>query len=224
MRRVLFLIGSQKPKPSESTSASLANYLVRQLESRNCVTQTMFITSNSLKDNRVEEFLSTIDNADIIVLASPMYVDSLPYQVIAALEIIANHRNSLASRPDQVFMCVINGAIPGPHRFDTVLAICRKFCAEVGFEWIGGLALGGGEAIGGKPLDDLKFVARNVRKSLILTAEDIANGKPISQRAITLMEKPPIPVFIYRLIAELHFRKRAIQNNVYRNMGDSPYQ
>lgn len=220
MKSLLLLIGS--PKPSDSTSASLGNYLIQQMSARNFETETLFIRTAISTDERREAFLSATDQADILVLASPLYVDSLPYPVIRAMELIARHRQTSNNRKAQRFVCIVNCGFPEAHQNDTAIAICRKFASEVGFEWAGGLALGGGEAIQGKPLDRLGLMVRNVRKSLDLTADDLAKGRALSHQAVTLMAKPLMPAWIYKLIGEFGFKRQAEKHGA--NLADGPYQ
>ncbi len=222
MKSLLLLIGS--PKPSDSTSESLGNYLIQQMSARNCETKTLFIRPAISTDERREVFLSATDKADIIILASPLYVDSLPYPVTKAMEMIARHRQTSENRNGQQFLCIVNCGFPEAHHNDTAIAICRKFAGEVGFEWAGGLALGGGEAIIGKSLDKLGFMVRNITKSLDLTADDLANGKVLSHQAVTLMAKPLMPAWIYKLIGEFSFKRQAKKHQVYKNLEDCPYQ
>lgn len=222
MKKALLLIGS--PKPSGSTSASLGNYLIQQMKPRNFETETLVIRLSVFKDQHREAFLSATDQADIIILASPLYVDSLPYPVTKAMEIIARHRKTDGNRLMQRFLCIINCGFPEAHHNDIAVAICRKFAEKAGFDWAGGLALGGGEAIRGKELDKLGFMTRNVRKSLDLSADDLAKGKALPHEAVMLMAKPLMPSWIYKLIGEFGFKKTGKKNQVYKELQNCPYQ
>lgn len=42
---------------------------------------------------------------------------------------------------------IVNSGFPEAFHNDTALAILRRFAAETGFQWAGGLALGGGGTI-----------------------------------------------------------------------------
>lgn len=219
MTVAIFLVGS--PKASPSTSGALCKYLARQLRKRFFKT----ITSPIGRISSVNDaFFSRMDLADIVILATPLYVDCLPYPVIHALEAIASRRQSLSGPKAQRFMCILNCGFPESRQNDTALAICRKFAEEAGLDWAGGLAMGGGEAIGGKSLEALGFFVRNVRRSLDLVAIDLAGGRQVSGEAVRLMAKPLVPGWIYRVIANFRFRRKAKRNRAYSRFYDHPFQ
>ncbi len=87
---VLLLVGS--PKGSSSTSASLGNYLILKLEEFGLSAEKDYIYKLIRKEEGQKELLSKINNADLIILAFPLYVDCLPAGVIKALELIAKNR------------------------------------------------------------------------------------------------------------------------------------
>jgi multimeric flavodoxin WrbA len=218
-RNILLLIGSAKKEPSNSES--LGTYLLEKMQQKGFQTETLFV-HRAVRD--ADKFIEAVDRTDLIVLASPLYVDSLPYSVIKAMEQIAEHRKLSKSDKKQYFAAIINSGFPEAHQNNTAIAICRRFAKEAGFEWAGGLGLGGGEALGGKPLVKLGFMVRNVLKSLDMAAQDIADGKAISEKAVQLMAKPLMPAWMYRLIAEIMMRKHAKERGVHRNLSDCPYQ
>lgn len=218
MTAALFLLGSPKTVPS--TSGALSKYLARQL--RKCGVKTHTCPIGRIASVN-EAFFLKLDESDIIILATPLYVDCLPYPVIHALEAIAFYRQTIQNPKTQRFMCMVNCGFPEPRHNDTALAICRKFAQEVGFTWDGGLALGGGEAIGGKSLETLGWMTRNVRRSLDLTAQDLASGQGISGVAAGLMAKPLIPGWIYSAIANFRFKRKAKRNRAFSRFYDHPY-
>jgi multimeric flavodoxin WrbA len=218
-RNILLLIGSAKKE--QSNSESLGTYLVEKLQQKGFEAETLFV-HRAVKD--ADKFIEAVDKADLIILASPLYVDSLPYSVIKGMEQIAEYRKNQASDKKQSFAAIINCGFPEAHQNNTAIAICRRFAKEAGFNWAGGLRLGGGEAIGGKPLAGLGFMVRNVMKSLDIVAQDIADGKPISEKAVQLMAKPLMPRWLYCLIGDIMTKKHAKEHGVHKNLSDCPYQ
>lgn len=218
-RHILLLIGSAKKE--QSNSQSLGTYLIEKLQQKGFEAETLFVRS-AVKET--DKFIGAIERADIIVLASPLYVDSLPYSVVRSMEQVAEHRKNLKSDKKQLFATIINCGFPEAHQNNTAIAICRRFAEEAGFGWAGGLGLGGGEAIGGKPLAKLGFMVRNVMKSLDIAAQDLADGKPISEKAVQLMAKPLMPRWFYCLIGDIMTRKHAKEHGVYKKLSDCPYK
>lgn len=84
IHRAALLVGS--PRTKKSTSASLGGYLMDQLNARGIETETIQIYTSFKSEERTRLTLEKLDQADLIVLAFPLYVDSLPAPVIAALE------------------------------------------------------------------------------------------------------------------------------------------
>ena len=145
----------------------------------------------------------------MLVLAFPLYIDSLPAPVIAALELIAKQRKSNPSSKTQRLAVIVNNGFPEATQNNTALAICKRFAVETGVEWAGGLSLGGGGPIEGKSLKDAGFLARNVRKALDLAANDLLEGRAVSWEAVDLMGKPLVPKWLYLFVANYGWKKQA---------------
>ncbi len=96
--------------------------------------------------------LSAVDGARIIVLASPLYIDSVPAPVIRAMELIRDHRAHSPAPNEQRLLTIVNSGFPEVRHNFIALEIYKRFAVEAGFTWAGGLALGMGEAIAGEPL------------------------------------------------------------------------
>jgi len=125
------------------------------------------------------------------------------------MELIAKHRKTTENPPKQRLLAISNCGFPEAHHNDTALAICRRFALESGIEWAGGLALGGGEAIHGRSLNDAGGMVRKVKKSLDLTAATLAEGKSVPEEAVKLMSKPFIPTWMYILFGGMRWKKQA---------------
>ena len=220
-KRVLLVVGSPKRKPS--TSLALGHHLLSRLREHGFATETRIIPVSLNSNDRWEALLDAVHQADIVILASPLYVDSLPYPVIRMLEDIAEYRRKHAPMEDQRLLAIVNCGFPEAHQNHTALAICRRFAMETGFTWAGGLGLGGGEVIGGKPLGQMKGATRRVIKALNMTADGLASGDPVPEKAVSLMAKPMVPIRIYLFIAGRNWRKNARKYGVLHNLDDRPY-
>jgi multimeric flavodoxin WrbA len=220
VRRAVLLVGS--PRTKKSTSASLGGYLFEQLNTRGIETQTIQIYTSINSQERMNTLHEAVDNADLVVLAFPLYVDNLPAPVIAALEKIAARRkgHQLPVR----FAAIANCGFPEAHHNDTVLAICSEFARQNGFAWMGGLALGGGEGlVHGVPLNQMDGRAIPLKKSLDLAADALANGNPIPQSARDLLGRPVIPNWMYKLFGGYGWKQQAKQYNMEKNLKRQPY-
>ena len=225
--RVLLLVGSAK-RP-RSTSESLGTYLCERLGERGFEAETLLLHRALKSDQGREDLLAAADRADVLVIAFPLYVDSLPYLVIRAMEVIAKHRKDAHRQAwgelkEQQLVAIANCGFPEARQNDTALAICRQFAREAGFEWAGDLALGGGEAISGQPLSKVKGMARNVIKALDLTATALAEGKPVPQEAVESMAKPITPAWMYALLGGIGWKRQAKKHGTQKKLHDRPYQ
>jgi hypothetical protein len=220
-KRVLLLVGSAKlPR---STSESLGAYLLERLGERGLETETILLHRLFRADENFGGLPAAVESADLLVLAFPLYIDSLPYLVVRALELLARHRAVRTDEKRQQMACIVNCGFPEARHIEPAVAICRRFAEEAGFEWAGGLALGGGEMINGQPLQDLGGRVRNVIRSLALTADALADGKPVPEEAVALMARPSIPAWMYVLVGGIGWRRRARKYGAQRRLKDQPY-
>ena len=220
--KALLLVGS--PKPRYSTSESLGDYLIGQLEQKGFTTEKIKINQAIRTDSGKNMLVSSVNECDLLIFSFPLYVDSTPSSLIKAMELIADLRRGKQRTKKQVLLAICNSGFPEAHQIHTALAILKCFAKEAGFIWAGGLSLGGGGAIGGKPLNALGGMVRNVVKGLDLTAIAIAEGSPVPEEAIKLMAKPFIPHWLYLMFGQLSWRKHARKYGTHKNLNDRPYQ
>ena len=218
---ILLLVGS--PKSSSSTSESLGNYLILRLEEFGLSVEKDYIYKRIRKEEGQKELLSKVNNADLIILAFPLYVDCLPAGVIKALELIANHRKSLNNPKKIGFVVLINCGFPEAEQNNTAVAICKIFAREVGFEWKGALALGMGEAIGGKPLEERGGMVRNIKKGYNLAAQALVEKKNIPEEAIQIVGKRFIPITLYTKMGNLGWNRQAKKFGARKKIKAKPY-
>jgi len=221
--QALLLIGSAK-KLHTSTSESLGMYLLDRLSERGFGTESLFLHQCFRTGEANDALHAAIERADLIVFAFPMYIDCLPYHVIKTFEQIAERRNTAGAPKRQRFLAISNCGFPEAHQMDTVMAICRQFARETDLEWAGGLALGGGESLGGKPLAEIGGMARHVVKALDLTAGALAMGNAAPDEAIALMAKPLVPPWLFRLVGGIGWRLRARELGARKRLHDRPFE
>ena len=195
VRRALLLVGS--PKTKKSTSNSLGSYLVRQLALRGVEAETLQVYPTFSSAERTRAALAAVDAADLVVLAFPIYVDALPAPVVAALEAIAANRAGAA--PHGRLVAIANCGFPEAAHNATALAICAEFARQAGFDWMGGLALGGGEGlVHGAPLEELGGRAAAIRQALAPAASELAAGRPVPPAASEGLARGVIPSWLYQ--------------------------
>jgi len=220
-RRVLIMIGSPRKR---STSSAMGEELSVHFRDLGWQVEKAGIPEKSEKEEGLRSLTEAAGGADLVVLLSPLYVDSLPAPVTAALETLAAVRSKIVSRPKQGFMAVVNCGFPESFHNHTALAIARQFACEAGFTWMGGLTLGMGGAIDGKTLKERGGMVRNLRKALRLTAEALDRGKPVPSEAAELMAKPFLPRWMYLTIGNWAWKRQAAKNSVRGQLHAQPYR
>lgn len=220
IQRALLLVGS--PKTHKSTSNSLGGYLFEQLERLAIQTETIYLYTVLRSPKRWQALLDSLETADLVMLAFPLYVDTLPAPVTEALERLVAHRQSRDMHP-QLFTAIANCGFPEAHQTATALAICETFAQRAGFEWAGSLALGGGEAINGTSLVEAGGKAIRIRQSLELAAEALAQGQAIPIAAREMLARPVIPHWAYRLTGKLRWNRWAKRYDAQKSLKRQPY-
>jgi multimeric flavodoxin WrbA len=223
-RRAVLLVGS--PRTRESTSAALGGYLFEQLAERGLGTEVIQLYTSLNSAERMQALFKSIDQADLLVLAFPLYIDSLPAPVIAGLEKIAAHRAERGGLAQPgMFAAIANSGFPEAQHNETALAICAEFARQTGLTWMGSLALGGGEGlVHGTPLTKMDGRAQPLIQGLRMAAEALAQGLPIPQPARNVFARPVIPAFLYRLFGGLGWKQTAKGYGAQKNLRDQPYK
>ena len=225
IRRALLLVGS--PHGRKSTSQALGGYLLEQLNASGLQTETIQLYPALGSRERAQSLLKAVASNDLIVLAFPLYVDSLPGPITRALELISAQRTTVqlaneAERP--AFVAVVNSGFPEAEQNRTALAICAQFAQASGFTWAGGLALGGGSSVvNGTPLDQLGWRGNSIRASLELTAGSLASGNPTPDEAVRLMAKRRIPKWMFLLMSPISWLMKAKKYGTVHTLWRQPY-
>jgi hypothetical protein len=173
---------------------------------------------------RLQELLQAVDRSDLVILAFPLYVDSLPYLVTQALERIAAHRQAKPALKPASFLAIANCGFPEPQHCNPALAICEQFAQVTGLRWAGGLALGAGGAISGRSLAGLGGMVQNAVAALDLTAAALAAGEPAPEEAVARMANPMMPAQAYILLGDLGWLVEARRNHVLTRLVARPYK
>ncbi len=219
-RRVVLLVGSARPSGTGNSEA-LGTYLLARLAQGGMETE-VFHVSRCQRPQKERLLLQAVDGADLFVLSTPLYVDALPYLVTRCAERITAHRAGQPAGSRVRFLALVNCGFPEWEQTRTALDICRMFARQAGFEWTGGLGLGGGEAIGGRRLEDLGGQTRNVRRGLDITGDALLAGQVVPEEAQALLARSAIPSRLYTAIGSIGWLRAARRHGTLRKLGDRP--
>jgi multimeric flavodoxin WrbA len=217
-KKALLLIGS--PKANGGTSKIIADHLISRLKDINVDTEIKHI-HQAINGGKEEEILDAMEQAETVVLLSPLYLDSLPSEVVRLFELFLEHkgRNGGKGKP---FYAIINSGLPESIQSTVALEICVLFARDTGFAWSGGGAVGGGSILEGMSLEDSGGKAKNLRAGLALLAVSISTGGGLSKQARDLIGRPLMPKFMYVYYGKKISRKRAEANGVADRLYDKP--
>lgn len=227
-RKVLLLIGS--PKGPKSTSRALGAYLLRKLESGGMETSEMTVAAALRSTEDQHRMHKAVDAAELIVVSFPLYADQLPAPLVQALELVADRRKGMlpaspvAGPLVQRVAAIVQCGFPEAHQNEAAVAIVRQFAREAGFNWAGGLAMGMGGAIAGKPLDEAGGMVRNVVKALDMAAAALLEGRDIPEDAAALMGKRLMPGWLYTFMGNRGMKRSAKRRGILKRVCDRPYE
>jgi multimeric flavodoxin WrbA len=220
-KKALLVLGS--PRGQKSASYSLGGYLLDSLANKGMATDEIWLFELVNKPEGDDELFQRVISSDIIILACPLYIDSLPAIVTKALTMLNGKYKTTPVLSGKRMMAIINCGFPETSQNDVAVEICRNFARSVGMNWLGALAMGMGGAIGGKPLKEAGGAARNAVKALDISAQALAENKPLPDSAIALMGKNPIPGWLYTFIGDHDWKRTAKKYGVRKLLKAKPY-
>ncbi len=216
----MILIGS--PKGRKSASFSLASKLAEGLRENDVSVSYELVHAGLRTEEGTRRLLEAVDGSDLVVLAFPLYVDSLPAPLTRLLELVAERRSRVASPGTPRLAAIVQCGFPESHHCDTAVEICRLFAERTGMRWTGAVAMGMGGSIGGD-IRRLPGGGKNILDALIMTAESLAKGGAIPVEATTLFARPLMPRWMYTLFGNLGWRMQMRKYKARRPLTYRPY-
>ncbi len=211
---VAVVIGSAKPKGT-STSENLARAMGARFEKDGVRVQYHHATELLHDGVPAQVATKAMIDADLLVLASPLYVDAFPALATRVLERVAAARAHAPAARRPRFAALVNCGFPEAEHIRTALRIARHFALAAGYRWVGALPLGGGGMIKpGVALDAQHGPAEHVKRALDLAAGALAIGENVPAGAIDLLVHAPIPDVVYRMMGDIGWRYQAHQNGL----------
>lgn len=213
-KNVLFLIGS--PKKTRSTSESMADYLSETIKAKADwhLEKIHILTTIHEKPDAIA---TAANQSDLIVLAFPTYVDSLPSHVISTLMLLEARLDKSKLRD---LVMLINCGFPETFHNDNAIKICRFFAIENGLNWRGGIAVGAGGAIIGKRLSDLGGIADHLMKNIKTLANRLIEDEQIQDDGILRVQV--VPTEIYSITGNTGWEKQAQKQGAEEKLYDRP--
>lgn len=166
------------PKPAYSGSGNLLEELKKDLP-KDADVRSYELHRKSISEFAVKELL----NMDTWVIFCPLYVDALPSHFLGCLMQLENAKPSKKIRVYGVINC---GFYEG-EQTDIAFEVLKNFCTRCGFEFCGGMGIGGGGILSMIPrLANKKRTKIGVLLKFNILARKIAKGKKYELRYTTI--------------------------------------
>jgi len=216
----LILIGS--PKGRRSASFLLASKLAEGLREYGVSVSEELVHAGLRSEEGTLRLLDAVDGSDLLVLAFPLYVDSLPAPLTRLVELVAERRTRVASPGTPRLAIIVQCGFPEVHQCDTAVGICRLFAERTGMRWAGAVAMGMGGSVSGD-IRKLPGGGKNLLKALEMAAESLAKGGDVPAEATALFATPLMPRWMYTLFGNLGWRMQMRKNKARRPLTYRPY-
>ncbi len=218
-RHVVAWIGSAKPNGT-STSEALVQPLLDHLAELGWTTEVLH-TRGAVKLQHAEapKLVEAVQRADLLVLSTPVYVDTPPASVLAGLGQLARAR--LDSPPAMVV--ISQCGFPELEHNYLLLDVVAEASRRIGMPWAGHLAVGGGGAFTGAHLSKPGDKAWRQARALQDAATALDAGEPIPPTVTESFGHAILGPALYRLAGDVGWLVQAWQHGALWTLGDEPF-
>lgn len=183
MKKLLILNGS--PKKRKSQSEKFAAEILKNLSGEEFEVDKVYLYELNYSAYLYEQIYS----ADMVVLATPLYIDCLPAKVIEMLEGLQDYPNvASGEKVPEVYLIMNCGFWEHTHN-RLAISIVERFCSQNGFAYMQGISIGSGALITQE--NQFQQVERAVQK-----LSNTIKGKEVATKTIEIQAK----MFRFRFI------------------------
>ena len=202
--RVVLLVGSPKGLEAGS-SVRLGRAITDPLEKAGWQCDAFHLHTAVRAEVVMSELTASIETASVVVLSTPLYVDSLPAPVIHALHEIAARRAESGDGNVPRFLSIVNCGFVEPWQNEGAQRMLQLFCSQARFESVGSLSLG-----------STGTMTKKVRQAFDLVAEALHENIRIPDSVYELTKDRVIPQFLYILGGNMMWKRQAKANGLNR--------
>jgi hypothetical protein len=170
--------------------------LLERLAMHGVAGELRFVARDAHTDDGLAALVAAARAVDLLVIATPVYIDALPWLVTRALEAIAADRRD-ASAPPLTVVLLTNCGFPEAWHAAVSRTIAALFARDAHALWAGALQLGGGEVLQGRALAEAGGLVRHLANALDAAAEALACGDRLTDGTIAAFQQPLMPVPLY---------------------------
>ncbi|MCA9618641.1 MAG: flavodoxin family protein [Myxococcales bacterium] len=222
-RHVVLWVGSAKPKGT-STSESLGGYLVDALVARGWTSEAVHVAHTvRIGRDQSPKLVEAVRRADLVVAATPLYVDALPALVLQGLRNL-----ELAAKaepgPMPAILPIVQCGFPEAGHNALAVDILADAAGRIGMPWVGHLAMGGGGIIDGMPLKERGGVVHHQAAALDAVAARLDEGGTVDEAMGQEFATPAIPGAAYRAIGQVGWVALALKHGSLLKLWDRPME
>ena len=214
MTSIVALSGT--PKVKDSATSALIAHIEKALDAP----VTTYQATRLIRAKDPSDAITDIIHADVVLVVSPLYVDSLPAPVIKALTMLeATMVSNDSDHRPRVYAVSNCGFFEKSHN-ELALDIVANFCERTGCAWQYGIGIGGGASIPTLSSSPARGLVAGVFAALDDLAQAIrtdAGPRP------NVFVAPKMPRALYRLISNSGWRTLAKQYGTQKALKAQPY-
>jgi hypothetical protein len=219
-QNLVLLNGS--PKGKGGTSGSIGDFILSKISDENVKKEIHHVGKSLRNEEKWNNMVESLKNANSIILTFPLYWDSLPSHLIKAFENLYSIKEDLDRSPN--FYVIVNNGFPEPWHNEVAIEICKNFSKKMNFKWQGALNIGGGAAIAGRALEETGGMTYKLRETLEMASKAIENRESIPPKIKDRLSKPLYPPFFSLVFGCMGWRKQAKQKGAKTSLKAKPYK
>ncbi|WP_019910911.1 hypothetical protein [Paenibacillus sp. HW567] len=199
--KIALINGSPKGGPSNS------GLLLEKLKP--FITESNELTSYRVNVQQLKpEQYRELNEADVMVLAFPLYFDAIPSHLLRMMVELENHRQNEPGNPNLIVYALINNGFYEGHQCTIAADIVSNWCSRCGFRF--GMAVGNGA---GEMLDIKVPLGKGPLKNLGTAMTQLSTAILTQSSAKSLFIQPNFPRILWRLSATYFFWHRQAKQN-----------
>lgn len=221
-RDALVLVGSAKPR-GESTSEALGIELLERLALHGVSGRVAHVHRDAHDKAGLATLVAAVRSVDLLVLATPVYIDALPWLMTRALEAIADDRRGLFDPPPLAVTMIANCGFPEARHCAVARTIGALFARDALATWAGALQLGGGAIMNGRALPEAGHVVARLAPALDRAARALAAGERLGDDEILAFQEPLVPALAYSAVAGASWLWTAAHSGAVSRLWERPH-
>ncbi len=215
-RRAVLWVGSAKAAGT-STSEALGRALVEPLVAHGFDVGVVPLRSKVKVGKSNRDLVTTIADADLLVVSTPVYVDSVPALVMRALWDLVDLPT--AKRP--AFVPIVQCGFPELAHNALALRALERASRQAGLRWAGHLALGEGGAIDGAPIEPGGLLTR-LHRAIREASDALGRTGAIPEGLSEAVAAPLMPAGLYRVAGQAGWIAAALKHGAATHLWDRP--